>query len=639
MSSSAPAKFSSAAGPPPRPRRRRGRGHNRTAGGRRRPRAAGWGCPRPGGSAPPPGRPPPAPPPFSLGAVRGGRDVPALEVRRREGVLLSRRGRTLLCGRSPRGIPLGTGDGQAQPEQAALPLPALQGQIPSQGLGQAPGEGEPQPGPPDPPRRSSAPLEGAEEALRRLGPDAHARVPDGVEDPVPRPGDLQGDLPPGGKLDRVVRQIGEDLTHPIRIPPEAPGQARVQQQSEVQPLGLRPGGEAGLHLQGHLDRVEGDRGHLQASRLDPGEVQQVREDPQGRAPLLADQPHQLRLMGVEGGILEKPGRADQRRQGRPELVSRVGDEEVLGAVRRLQGAPRLLQVGHLDGEGLVEGEDRPGVAGILDGPRDLVQDHRGKGQPHVQDLLGAFGEEAQAEPHGPRRGGQGVEEKVSPLVPRAGGEDRVVVREGPGHGAVLHQGVDLPAEEGGRSGRIRQGQVEVQPRLGEEVEGHPREGDQGPEAPRNPREQGRRVGPVDPLREGQGVRGGPEHPGHPFPLRGEPGQGLLPPRAPGGLPSRLPGPPRDGPFPLGPFPLPESGAGVPLLQGRPVGPGRAAPKPSLPADSRRGGAFRVAHPGSLPSSCSWSSPFLFLTLFFGPPAPGEGPRAHPTRKILRISRI
>ena len=101
---------------------------------------------------------------------------------------------------------------------------------PAHGLGQAPADGQPEPGPAVGPRGRGILLqEGLEEPFHAVGRNARAAVGDGEAQSVLlalAAGHLQQHLTPVGELDRVAEEIDQDLTQTRHITDHDLGQSR-----------------------------------------------------------------------------------------------------------------------------------------------------------------------------------------------------------------------------------------------------------------------------------------------------------------------------------------------------------------------------------------------------------------------------
>jgi hypothetical protein len=176
--------------------------------------------------------------------------------------------------------------------------------------------------------------------------DADPGVPNRETNAVPGAGldgDLEGDLAVRRELDRVPKQIHEDLADTERVTYDPRGHGRVYPGREIEPLLARGHGH-------RLDRLfeaklERERGALDGHvpRLDLGEVEHVVDDVEQALGAAPDRGDEVRLLAREGGLLEELSEAQHAIHGSADLVAHGRQELALGAARRLGRLLRFVQ--------------------------------------------------------------------------------------------------------------------------------------------------------------------------------------------------------------------------------------------------------------------------------------------------------
>ncbi len=148
-------------------------------------------------------------------------------------------------------------------------------------------------------------------------------------------GDLEGDLAALGELDRVAGEVEQDLAQALVVADEAGGQVVVDDVDEVEVLLAGLGRD---EVERFLDagaEVEGKFVELELAGLDLGEVEDVVDDGEERLAAGAQGLDVLVLRGVELGLEEQAGHADDTVHGRADFVAHVGEELALGPVAGL----------------------------------------------------------------------------------------------------------------------------------------------------------------------------------------------------------------------------------------------------------------------------------------------------------------
>ena len=191
--------------------------------------------------------------------------------------------------------------------------------------------------------------------LLRGHPDAAVADPD--DDPVPAraclPLDFQAHLSVVGELGRVAEEVEEDLAHAGHV--GAHGADVLQADLEHVGVLLDQGLDGGPDLVDEVADLEALEEQLHFARLDLGEVEDVVDEGQevlARAVDLPEVGDEVRLPQVLGLLPQQLAVADDRVEGRAQLVAHVGQEVALDAVRLLgrvlglaQGLLGTLQIG------------------------------------------------------------------------------------------------------------------------------------------------------------------------------------------------------------------------------------------------------------------------------------------------------
>ena len=213
-------------------------------------------------------------------------------------------------------------------------------------------------------------LEGPEDPLPPVGRDADAGVGHReAEDGLPLGRGAVGDFHPHGhlallgELDRVADQVEQHLPQPARVADQGVGHVRLHVAGQLQPLGPGPHGQGPHGVAQRRPEREVGRVQLQLAGLDLREVEQVVDEAEEAVGRRLDRLQALPLVVGQRGVEDQLGHAEDGAEGGADLVADVGQELVLGPVRRLR---RLLGLAQLRLEPLALGdvlEDRDGVGG------------------------------------------------------------------------------------------------------------------------------------------------------------------------------------------------------------------------------------------------------------------------------------
>ena len=237
---------------------------------------------------------------------------------------------------------------QLDPELAADARRTLQADLAAQEVGQPLDDGKPKPRAAEPPRDRRIGLsERREQERLYVGRNADAGVSHseaeghpivGGSEPVNAQGDGAAAL---GELDRVRKQIGQDLVEACGIAFQGRRKVVRNIDREGEPVGVRlHRHHVGQFLQ-QAAQAEGGAFDDQLTRLDLREIQHVVEHDQQRLAGELDFRQQARLLLIQRRLPEEVGQADHRVHRRSDLVAHVGEKLALGTVR-LFGLVRRL---------------------------------------------------------------------------------------------------------------------------------------------------------------------------------------------------------------------------------------------------------------------------------------------------------
>ena len=154
-----------------------------------------------------------------------------------------------------------------------------------------------------------------------------------------------------GELDGVADQVEQDLPQPAGVADQGVGHLRLHVVDQLQPFPVGPHGQG---PQGVADRrPQGEVGHVQLelAGLDLGEVEQVVDHAEQVVGGRLDRLEVLPLVLGQGRVEGQLGHAEDGVHGGADLVADVGQELVLGPVRRLRRASAcfrhpLTSIGH-----------------------------------------------------------------------------------------------------------------------------------------------------------------------------------------------------------------------------------------------------------------------------------------------------
>ncbi len=160
-------------------------------------------------------------------------------------------------------------------------------------------------------------------------------------------GNLEGNFAAVGELDGVADEVEDDLAQALVVADEAGGEIVVDDVDEVEVLLARLRGKEVDRLLDAGAQVEGIFVELEPASLDLGEVEDVVDDGEERFAAGAEGLDVVVLGGVELGLEQEAGHADDAVHGRADFVAHVGEELALGAVAGLghvAGLDELLLV-------------------------------------------------------------------------------------------------------------------------------------------------------------------------------------------------------------------------------------------------------------------------------------------------------
>ena len=152
-------------------------------------------------------------------------------------------------------------------------------------------------------------------------------------------------LPGVGELDGVADQVEQDLPQPAGVADQGVGHVRLHVADQLQPLLVGPHGQGPQGVADRRPQREVGRVQLQLAGLDLGEVEQVVDDAEQVVGRGLDRLEALPLVLGQRRVEGQLGHAEDGVHGGADLVADVGQELVLGPVRRLRrllGLPQLL---------------------------------------------------------------------------------------------------------------------------------------------------------------------------------------------------------------------------------------------------------------------------------------------------------
>ena len=239
------------------------------------------------------------------------------------------------------------GQGQLQPEPAALPQPAAHADAPAHQQCQAVADGQAQPGAAEAPRGRRIGLLERPEQQRQLGlVDADAGVLQVEAQPARRQrAHQQLHLAAGGELHRVAQQVQQDLLEPHAVTAHALRAGGVNAPRQLHLVGGRPVGHHRHHalqagLQCEVGRVE-----LDLARLDLGEIEDVVDHLQQMLAGIGDLAQVVELARTERLAPQQVRKTQHRIERGADLVAHVGQEGTLGLAG---GVGRGLGLGQRD---------------------------------------------------------------------------------------------------------------------------------------------------------------------------------------------------------------------------------------------------------------------------------------------------
>ena len=101
------------------------------------------------------------------------------------------------------------------------------------------------------------------------------------------------------ELDGVAHQSGQDLAQPPGVAIQPGRRDRIALDQQFQVGGRRLGAEQFDHIEGQVQRVEGNRLEAQLARLQLGQVEDVIEQGQQGLPATGDDVQMVPLLGIQ----------------------------------------------------------------------------------------------------------------------------------------------------------------------------------------------------------------------------------------------------------------------------------------------------------------------------------------------------
>jgi hypothetical protein len=168
--------------------------------------------------------------------------------------------------------------------------------------------------------------------------------------PVSRTAQAQHDLAGLGELDRVARQVDEDLLQPHRVADNAARQVRRHVEQHFHVLAADAGGQDHRELAQQPVDAHGLRVELHLACFDLGVVEDVAEQAEQRARGTLGLAGVVELARVELGLLQELQHAEHRVHRRADLVAHVGEKLALRFGRALRLLGGAHEVGHVEAE-------------------------------------------------------------------------------------------------------------------------------------------------------------------------------------------------------------------------------------------------------------------------------------------------
>ena len=144
-----------------------------------------------------------------------------------------------------------------------------------------------------------------------------------------------------GELDRIGKQVGEDLIEARGIAFQRRGQVVGDVQLQRDPLEMRRYAHDGVQPIQQFAGTECHARDQQLAGFDFREIQHIRDHSQQQLARDIDLRDQSRLFRVQRRLLEKIGQADHRVHRRANLVAHVGEKQALGVIRSLRVLRRM----------------------------------------------------------------------------------------------------------------------------------------------------------------------------------------------------------------------------------------------------------------------------------------------------------
>ncbi len=235
---------------------------------------------------------------------------------------------------------------QADAEQGAAAFPALDPDATAHQRGEPAHDGEPEACPFMTARgRDIGLLEFLENRLPPLLRDAGAGIGDVDDDHPVVSADADADAALVGELDRVADKVQQDLPDAVAITDEMRRQVGREMGCEFDALDL---GARGHQLRDRLDQhaeIEGLAGEFELAGLHLREVEDVVHEAEQRLARGSQRPDIGRLLGVETGVAEQIGHAEDTVERRAEFMADGGEEarlRLIGAFGPGAGLDQLL---------------------------------------------------------------------------------------------------------------------------------------------------------------------------------------------------------------------------------------------------------------------------------------------------------
>jgi hypothetical protein len=185
---------------------------------------------------------------------------------------------------------------------------------------------------------------------------------------------LDGHLALGGELHGVAAEVGENLAQAPGVGFDGGGQRRIDIECQLEAFAMCLERDHPRHVLDGAAQVGIDLLDVELARLDLGEIQNIVDHGEQRFAAFVNGSRVVALCMVERGIEQQFRHAQHTIDGRADLMTHVGQEFALRAVRSLGGLASRLHLGdHARAQGDVSADaDQPGDAAAVIAHRNLA---------------------------------------------------------------------------------------------------------------------------------------------------------------------------------------------------------------------------------------------------------------------------